>query len=274
MKLFVVLCYLLSSKGSDVISRDGRLDALTDLLSSPASMELFKSWNGSESDTDAFLRLLDPMLLNEDITTIYTASVDQKKQYSIANHAVDCGNPLYNAVFNGKTLSGHRRMVVDFVLFGYDVDRLLIRLHETFDVVDVFVIYELPFTLTGKPKTLYWPTLLDQNRFAPFKEKVFYATPDIDEVSPLAKSVRDAVAEFMYKERSHSSLEKDTSAGRGGSFGQKGKSALVREFSDDLHALYVLLLIELCPGYLSMPWSSYLPSIGALDIFYHFLQYH
>jgi hypothetical protein len=39
-------------------------------------------------------------------------------------------------------------MIVDFVPFGYDVDKLLLRLLETWDSVDVYVIYETAFYFT------------------------------------------------------------------------------------------------------------------------------
>ena len=86
------------------IVRDGHLDALTNVLNSDASRSLFAHWNGSESDTDAFLRLLDPLLLSEDVTPMHSYALDST--FNKTYPAIDCSNPLYSAVFNGKSLGG------------------------------------------------------------------------------------------------------------------------------------------------------------------------
>ena len=54
-------------------------------------------------------------------------------------------------------------MIVDFVPFGYEVDKLLLRLMETWDSVDVYVIYEMPFTLLGINNHLYSLVLESNN---------------------------------------------------------------------------------------------------------------
>lgn len=58
------------------------------------------------------------------------------------------------------------------MLFGYDVEKLEIRLHETYDLVDVFVIQESSVTMFMYPKPVLLPTLLTDPRFAPFLDKI------------------------------------------------------------------------------------------------------
>ena len=70
--------------------------------------------------------------------------------------------------------AAQRRWIVDFIAFGYDAEKLLLRLYETFDEVDVFVIYEAPFTLMTARKPLYFEELRKQPRFQPFIRKIIH----------------------------------------------------------------------------------------------------
>jgi hypothetical protein len=49
-----------------------------------------------------------------------------------------------------QVLQGYQRTtpapLIDFVPVGYDLDLLEVRLLELYDVVDLFVLYEAPFT--------------------------------------------------------------------------------------------------------------------------------
>ena len=51
----------------------------------------------------------------------------------------------YSGVLTGQ-LRAQRAPLVDFVPVGYDLDLLEVRLLELYEVVDLFVLYEAPFT--------------------------------------------------------------------------------------------------------------------------------
>ena len=68
--------------------------------------------------------------------------------------------------------------VIDFVPFGYDLDLFEIRMLESYDVVDVFVVYESPFTQRGVPKPLYFNESLATGRWDRFKDKIVHFIAD------------------------------------------------------------------------------------------------
>ena len=59
-----------------------------------------------------------------------------------------CADKRYSTALTGQQLS-KPRVIVDFIPFGYDVDKLELRLLENYDIVDAFVIYESTLTQTG-----------------------------------------------------------------------------------------------------------------------------
>lgn len=89
-----------------------------------------------------------------------------------------------------KTLS--RRWIVDFIAFGYDAEKLLIRLYETFDEVDIYVIYEAPFTLMTARKPLYFEELRRQPRFRPFLRKIVHIIAREKDMVPSVNMARSA----------------------------------------------------------------------------------
>ena len=91
----------------------------------------------------------------------------------------DCANPLYAKVLTGEPRAATRN-IVDLVPFGYDLDILEIRLLENYDVVDVFIVYEAPFTQQGMPKPLYFAESLvaSPNRWRPFLDKILPLFPE------------------------------------------------------------------------------------------------
>ena len=61
---------------------------------------------------------------------------------------LNCRDPRYQGLFNGSRLD-EPRVIVDFVPFGYDLDKLELRLLENYESVDAFVIFESENTQTG-----------------------------------------------------------------------------------------------------------------------------
>ena len=87
--------------------------------------------------------------------------------------SLNCSDTIYANIFDGNTLH-ENRIIVDFVPFGYDLDKLEMRLYEGYDIVSAFVVYESPLTQTAKPKPFYFEAVKDSARFARFKDKIIY----------------------------------------------------------------------------------------------------
>jgi hypothetical protein len=81
---------------------------------------------------------------------------------------VDCAQPLFAAALNSSRLA-KPRTIVDLVPFGYDIDKLEVRLIETYDLVDVFIVYESPVTLVGARKPYYFNMVRHSPRFKKFE---------------------------------------------------------------------------------------------------------
>lgn len=64
---------------------------------------------------------------------------------------LNCSGKRYIRVLTGRQRSSPA-LIVDFVPFGYDLDLLEVRLHENFEHVSAFVVYEAEFTQRGVPK--------------------------------------------------------------------------------------------------------------------------
>jgi Glycosyltransferase family 17 len=87
--------------------------------------------------------------------------------------SLNCSSATYSNVFDGSLLA-EPRVIVDFVPFGYDLDKLEARLYEGFDIVTAFVLYEAPLTQTGKAKPFYFDMVRNSKRFNIFSEKIIY----------------------------------------------------------------------------------------------------
>ncbi len=184
----ILLLFVGASVSNEVI-RDGRLETLADLLNGPEAVHIFKHWTGSIDDTNAFLGMLEPWVVYENVIQLHSRSISMIHKHE----DLHCDNPLYESVLTGNLIPTTHRLIVDWVPFGYDVDRLLVRLHETHEFTDAYVIYEMPYTMMGITKPLYFPTLVKQERFAPFVDKIIYITPAERRIGPLAAIVRRAV---------------------------------------------------------------------------------
>lgn len=95
--------------------------------------------------------------------------------------SLNCSDTMYANIFDGNTQ--HERIIVDFVPFGYDLDKLEMRLFEGYDIVSAFVVYESPLTQTAKPKPFYFEAVKDTSRFARFKDKIIYLKANISNLS-------------------------------------------------------------------------------------------
>ena len=194
--LVLLEIFLVDTLGQDIV-RDGSLRDLALLLNNEKYRELFQHWTGSLNDTIAFLSLLEPWI----VATPAAPLPDIDKQRDEVH--VNCQAPVYESVFTGNRLPRDKiRMIVDFVPFGYDVDKLLLRLLETWDSVDVYVIYEMPFTLLGIYKPPLFPRIREQPRFKRFESKILYITGNADphsSIGAMAEYVRNQSAAYNQK---------------------------------------------------------------------------
>lgn len=62
------------------------------------------------------------------------------------------------------------------VMFSFELDMLEVLLHETFPVVDKYIVVESRVSHSKKEKDLYLPLVYEQRRFAPFLSKIVTGT--------------------------------------------------------------------------------------------------
>ena len=71
---------------------------------------------------------------------------------------------------------------------------LEIRLLENYDVVDVFVIYEAPYTQRGVPKPLYFNETRATGRWDRFQDKILHCVNDDPSLAGTAQQAARLVA--------------------------------------------------------------------------------
>ena len=167
--------------------RDGGLTGLVHLMNSDEASNLFQNWH-SNPDTGHFLKIIAPWVVNGDFAVPLKLGNDHYQQRP--EIVTNCAQPRYSSVLSGVPLTS-RSWIIDFIAFGYDAEKLLIRLYETFDEIDLFVIYEAPYTLMTARKPLYFDELRKQPRFQPFLRKIIHIIAREKDMVPavnLAKS--------------------------------------------------------------------------------------
>ena len=163
-------------------TRNGNLTTLVSILNSFDAWNIFKNWQNTHNDIDRFLSLLDPWLVKADLAVDLKVIVRPKI-------ILNCNQRRYSSVLMGDmigTESNTSNILIDFIMLGYDIEKLLIRLFELYNDVDLFVIYETPYTLIGTRKRIYYDEIIKQDRFLQFLDKIIYINGD-------SKEMRDVV---------------------------------------------------------------------------------
>jgi hypothetical protein len=159
-------------------NRDNNLKNLIHILNNNSN--LFQSWAGNERNYINFIHILEPYIL---MPPAFPKNPILPFIIPILNEedSVDCMHPDYSGVLTGEKL--HKpKFIIDFVPFGYDIDKLELRFYEYYDLVDVIVIYESPRTLSGLYKPLYYDMIKDDARFIPFRKKIIYLSSTAEEI--------------------------------------------------------------------------------------------
>ena len=178
----------ISTINNNGLVRDGGLTGLVHLMNSDEASNLFQNWH-SNPDTGHFLKIIAPWVVNGDFAVPLKLGNDHYQQRP--EIVTNCAQSRYSSVLTGTSLTS-RRWIIDFIAFGYDAEKLLIRLYETFDEIDLFVIYEAPYTLMTARKPLYFDELRKQPRFQPFLRKIIHIIARDKDMIPAVNMAKSA----------------------------------------------------------------------------------
>lgn len=263
------------------ISIDSILQPILTILNN--QQKLFVNWHSwhATSSGSKLMKELIPWMTRGPPTELYAF----KKTVSFNHADVDCSNPNYRTVFTGKTLSNFSRIIVDFIPFGYDIEKLEVRFYELYDVVDAFVLYESPLTQSGIDKPLFFSLLYNTTRFIKWKDKIIYLKGEEKELATFKKQTLRGMR-YPYRKSLLWSLERSM------------RSEMIRKFAeidiatnhlkhkimnnidnvyatqndaDEIPSLMALLHIKHCEIIANVD-AIYLPSLAFKGNF-HWLQY-
>lgn len=169
--------------------RDESLTGLLQVLNSNENRHIFENWDANQltDNVKEFFRLLESWTVGE------TAEPINLDSDTFDLSSIQCNDIKYSNVLTGNKLE-KPRMIIDFVPFGYDTDKLLARFHESYGIVDIHVIYEQTYSLQGFPKPLYVPKLMKSPQFQKFSDRILYVTSDEFEILKKIQEVQDALS--------------------------------------------------------------------------------
>ena len=180
----IFICCFSRKNNTDIIffdgPKDGSLIGLADFFNS--NKEFFNTWIGSEKDYLMLFKLLRRWIIKEPVIKNIIKPI----------LSLDCNSTVYENVFTGNNLKTPK-FIIDFVPFGYDVDKLIVRLYETYDFVDLFIIYESTRTQSGMYKPLYFSLIKNNTIFRPFLNKIVHITSIDKDISYLIQRTRQTL---------------------------------------------------------------------------------
>ena len=146
-------CYLSKSIGEEP-TRDASLRALAGIFNHQS--QLFEHWKIKRPSVEHHQAFVDN-ILSAWLLLEPTYKIQDTTQVDISLKTLNCSSGRYSNVLTGDPEPpGEEKLIIDFIPFGYDIDLLEVRLHETYPVVDWFVIYESSRTQSGWKKPLYF----------------------------------------------------------------------------------------------------------------------
>jgi hypothetical protein len=182
------LLYLLGRSFGQEFRRDASLSSLAALMNAHGARILEgSSMFVPEKHGGEFLKMLGMWFMAEPAVS-FKPGTDHRRVVG----PLDCSDAEYATVLTGKRLE-QDRFLVDFVAFGYDLDALEIRLVETGDAVDLFVVYESPRTQSGWPKPMVFREAMHHPRFRPFLPKILYLSASDSDIAGFTHKTLEAM---------------------------------------------------------------------------------
>lgn len=182
--LFVLVAYRAEkNEERSTVVKDSSLTSLVTLLNQPSAQLIFQNWSHSHHDYSLFMDVVRPWLFGKYLRPIPDTVTGPPIP------VINCHNPKYSRVLSEESTQ-KARLVVDLIKFGYDVDKLIVRLYELYHVVDVFVIYEFPVTLIGVEKPMFFRMMVNDTRLLPFQDKLVYVWTDMQDPLLQASVIR------------------------------------------------------------------------------------
>lgn len=156
------------------ITKDIGLLDLAEILN--LHKDAFAEWKSNSHSIqyfNRFLKILIPWVTAEPPATIMVNNPFPS--------SIDCSDFRFRHFLTGGRLM-KPRIIVDFIPFGYDLDKLEVRLLENYDLVEAFVIFESQISQTGIAKPLIFDMVKDTVRFLRFRKKIIHITATREEM--------------------------------------------------------------------------------------------
>ena len=173
------------------------LQSLVTYLSTKLDWNRFKALNGPLSCI-AVLTMYGHFIygLAEYVAAAHGAPRVTRRPMPLAT--LRCADPRWNRTFTGAPRR-RRLPVVHFVPLGYNLRLLEALLHELYEAVDWFVLYETDATQIGVPKPLFYA--LGRDRWARFADKIIYFGEALDKGQRLSVLYQNCVHQDWSHER-------------------------------------------------------------------------
>ena len=105
----------------------------------------------------------------------------------------NCANPRYAHLFTGERRE-ERLKILNFVPVGYNIRLLEAMLHELYDAVDYFVLYESDTTQIGMRKAAFFNA--SRHRWHRFEDKIIYLYDHIDNETADYALSKNCISQF------------------------------------------------------------------------------
>eukprot|EP00808_Paulinella_micropora_P009329 g11837.t1 len=151
----------------------GNLEYLAAIMNGMTDDDLPTAWGRAETYKrfENFIQALTPYILAPHNLLSQRLVHPSRPEALVLN----CKEPKYEQMFNGE-IRKVPAIIVDFIPFGWDLDLLEVRFLESYDLVDLFVVFESPYTQTGikKPALFQASVKSTPRRWKQFMDKVLY----------------------------------------------------------------------------------------------------
>lgn len=187
---FFLQLFLCSAVDEFFLYKSGNLTSLAAHINS--QNELFRRWTDTDENYLKFFRTIESWLLSN-----ITQGIKHTRRPSFL---LNCNNPHYSGILTGKALLVPR-IIVDFVPFGYEVDKFFVRLYETAEFVDAFVVYESSRTQSGLHKPLYFSKVKKSNRLKEWNHKIIHFVSHDTELADLVARTKLQLKKLRNRQR-------------------------------------------------------------------------